>query len=82
MGARLPTEWVVLCGGVDLRAFKDGLGANFELHNSCVTALFPCHLRVSLCDQSLEPRGTMLPVQSESGIICDERQRNLTHRAA
>ena len=33
-GARLPTEWVVLCGGVDLRAFTEGLGANFELHKS------------------------------------------------
>ena len=27
-------------------------------------------------------RGTMFSVQSESGIICDERQRNLIHRAA
>ena len=44
MGARLPTEWVVLCGGVDLRAFTEGLGANFELHNSCVTAPFPVSL--------------------------------------
>ena len=44
--------------------------------------LFQRQLRVSLCDQSVEPRGTMLPVQSESGIICDERQRHLTHRAA
>ena len=86
MGARLPTEWVVLCGGVDLRAFTEGLGANFEQRNSCVTAPFPvslaCHLRASLCHQSVEPRGTMLSVQSESGIIYDERQRNLTHRAA
>ena len=32
MGARLPTEWMVLCGGVDLRAFTEGLGANFWAH--------------------------------------------------
>ena len=25
MGARLPTEWMVLCGGVDLRAVTEGL---------------------------------------------------------
>ena len=25
MGARLPTEWVVLCGGVDLEAVTEGL---------------------------------------------------------
>ena len=25
----------------------------------------------------MEPRGTILPVQSEFGIVCDERQRNL-----
>ena len=24
-GARLPTEWVVLCGGVDLKAVTEGL---------------------------------------------------------
>ena len=24
-----PTEWMVLCGGVDLKAFTEGLGANF-----------------------------------------------------
>ena len=29
MGARLPTEWVVLCGGVDLRAITEGLGSEF-----------------------------------------------------
>ena len=44
VGARLPTEWVVLCGGLDLRAFTEELGANFELHNSCVTAPFPVSL--------------------------------------
>ena len=30
MGTHVPTEWMVLCGGVDLRAFTEGLGANFD----------------------------------------------------
>ena len=28
------TEWMVFCGGVDLRAFTKGLGANFEPSSS------------------------------------------------
>ena len=56
-GARLPTEWVVLCGGVDLTAFSEGLGANCELHAVILVSLLllQCHLRVSLCDQLIGP---------------------------
>ena len=34
MGTHIQTEWMVLCGGVDLSAFTEGLGANFEPSSS------------------------------------------------
>ena len=92
MGASLSTEWMVLCGGVELRTVTEGAadgrstlmlerildpprafvcqpmqpdtGAKIEV------IVAPVSLRVSLCNQTLEPAGARcticvsLPFQS------------------
>ena len=53
MGARLPTEWVVLCGGVDLRAVTEGL--QMDGAQSCLSEFWTHRelSRVRLCSRTL-----------------------------
>ena len=83
MGARLPTEWTVLCGGVDLRALTEAL--QMDGARSCWSE-FWTHRElscVSLCSLTLE-RTTEVIVSPVSlrVSLCNQTQTSAVHRSA